>query len=199
MINPYASPTSDIGTHNDLAGATGLQGWYVVSPRKFWVLSLTTMGLYSVAWGYQHWSALKRAKRLNVWPIPRAIFGVFFMHALMRYAKAASDASGRHVHFNYPSAATVAVVVLVLSHITDRLASKSIGSPVTDVVSLLFIAVIAWALWRMQDAINHIVGVPDGASNDRFSGSNWFWMILGLIIWGAAIFGLFTGAVPEEA
>jgi hypothetical protein len=53
-------------------------------------------------------------------------------------------------------------------------------------------ASIAWALWRMQNAINHIAGVPDGSSNARFSGANWFWMVLGIIFWVLAILAVTT-------
>ena len=56
--------------------------FYVVSARKFWLLFLLTGGIYCVAWFYKNWAHFKRAtKDDDIWPGPRAVFHIFFVHS----------------------------------------------------------------------------------------------------------------------
>jgi len=186
MNNPYQAPQAAIAREEPLEGAL----FYSVSKRKFWVLQLCTLGLYILGWAYQNWKILKANYKLNVWPVPRAIFIVFFTHDLMKRIKTASDANGRYTQFNYSGAATNAVVVFIVNFIIDRLVNKGVGGLGLTIVSLLMIFVIGLVVWPMQNAINHVSGDNDGLKNDKLSGSNIFWIVIGLILWAVTIFGL---------
>jgi len=186
MNNPYQAPQAAIAREVPLEGAL----FYSVSKRKFWVLQLCTLGLYILGWAYQNWKILKANYKLNVWPVPRAIFIVFFTHDLMKRIKTASDANGRYTQFNYSGAATNAVVVFIVNFIIDRLVNKGVGGLGLTIVSLLMIFVIGLVVWPMQNAINQVSGDNDGLKNDKLSGSNIFWIVIGLILWAVTIFGL---------
>ena len=66
--------------------------FYVVSKRKLTILFVATFGLYGVYWQYKLWSRFKHAapsdsEDAGMWPVMRAIFGVFFIHPLFGQVK----------------------------------------------------------------------------------------------------------------
>ena len=181
MENPYQAPKTIDMTGDD--ERTSNLNYYVVSKTKLFILLFATLGFYTIGWGYLHWKAIKQAKGLNIWPVPRAIFNVFFLHQFMRYAKADGDNHGKNPGYNYSGSATIAVIVLVANHVIDRLVSKNIGYPVLDVISLLMLIPMAFSLWNIQRSINEICEDPKGKGNGAIRGTNWIWIIIGLCLW----------------
>jgi hypothetical protein len=55
-----------------------------MTPSKLAIMSLATFGLYEVYWMYKNWKAVKEAEKSDVWPVPRAIFVLFFMYTLLQ-------------------------------------------------------------------------------------------------------------------
>ncbi|OHX14322.1 hypothetical protein BI347_13020 [Chromobacterium sphagni] len=67
--------------------------FFAVSPRKFLILSLCTLGLYEMYWFYRNWQLVKQREGSDIWPFWRAVFGYFFCYALLsRIRDAARDA-----------------------------------------------------------------------------------------------------------
>ncbi len=56
--------------------------FYVVSPKKFTVMYVGTLGFYGFYWMYKNWSIYRVASGEKIWPIARAIFFIFFLHSL---------------------------------------------------------------------------------------------------------------------
>jgi hypothetical protein len=56
--------------------------FYAVSQKKFLIMYIGTLGLYSVYWFYKHWSLYKKSENEEMWPIMRSIFQIFFTHSL---------------------------------------------------------------------------------------------------------------------
>lgn len=56
----------------------------VISVGKFFLLSLLTLGMYQVYWGWKNWEILKRVKGLNVSPGIRGFFIVFTSFSLFK-------------------------------------------------------------------------------------------------------------------
>jgi hypothetical protein len=84
--NVYAAPTSNLN-----APRTQENGmFYVVSERKFYLLFIATLGMYSVYWFYQNWATYKAGSSYgssdaaSIWPLGRTILAIFFVHALFR-------------------------------------------------------------------------------------------------------------------
>jgi hypothetical protein len=74
--NPYAPPRSVVvESRPEDAPEAPL---FAVSIAKMVVLTIATFGLYELAWLYQHWAAIRRRDHSDIWPVPRAIFGVIF-------------------------------------------------------------------------------------------------------------------------
>ena len=49
-----------------------------------------------------------------------------------------------------------------------------------------------------QKAANIASGGTDGVGNDRFTGANWAWMIVGGLIWILSLFGLYPVITQPE-
>lgn len=179
-----------LSEHQNL-GATNAhrQIFYVVSVKKFSILYVATLGLYGLYWFYKNWACYKSQwarddpDREDPWPIARAIFAVFFVHSLFTEVKILGrdkptvDAweSGKH--------ATQLVVLMIAAQLMDRLASRDIGTPYTDLLALIILVPILLLSAIAQEKINVSCNDPLGDSNNRFTAANYTWIALGAIVW----------------
>lgn len=169
--------------------------FYIVSRKKLAILYLATFGLYGVYWFYKNWSNYKNCSsdKFNVdrsiWPVARGIFSIFFTHALFREIKAYGRDKAALAKWNNESLATQLVLFMIASNVLDRLSYRSIGSPYTDIASILIMAPLVGLLLSAQHMINVSCDDPDGKSNSRLTHVNYAWIALGLIVWFLVILG----------
>ncbi|MGE7957917.1 hypothetical protein ACQKQA_15270 [Pseudomonas sp. NPDC089530] len=188
--NLYAPPQAELATASDLQ-----QPFYVVSKTKFLTLFLLTFGVYQLYWAYKNWQQFKQASGREMWPIARALFAIFFTHALYREADAKIKASGRTVDWRPGELATLFVIIVIVSNVLDALVRKNIGYPVVDLLSLALLPVHAWITFLGQRGLNAAAGDPLGESNARFTPVNYVFIVLGGLVWALALFGL---TLPPE-
>lgn len=181
--NPYAPPQADL----ESPGSGPM--FYVVSTRKFTFLFFATLGLYSIYWFFKNWFLYKCETGEKIWPVPRAIFSIFFAHSL--FSKVQDKLIRNNIRFYWdPSTmATLYVVVSIVSNVLDRMSAKDIGSPYTDIFSLVVLPVLYYTLLVPQKAINHAENDPSGSSNSRLTFINYLWIAIGLGLWGVGILG----------
>lgn len=193
--NIYQTPQSDVAMDDD-----GLHAeFYVVSLKKFSILFFSTIGIYSIYWFYKNWSILKGRYNLNIWPAPRALFSIFFAHALFgKIARELKNKTDRDWHGS--ALATLYVVSSVLSTVLDRVSSKGVGSPITDLLSLLILIPIWGSLYSAQKQVNLACGDEQGESNTQLTGQNIVFMLLGAVLWLLILLGLLMtfGLIPED-
>ncbi|GAA5185485.1 hypothetical protein GCM10025771_41430 [Niveibacterium umoris] len=186
--NIYAPPKAAVVEPDSAIEAR--HPFYVVSTRKFTTLFLATLGIYVVFWFYLNWRRYKTATGASVLPAVRAVFSVFFVHALFRAVD--ETAAERGVAHRWPrqAIATQMVVFLILANMMDRMSAKGLWAPYADLLSFVCIPVIALLGVQAQGAINAACGDPAGRSNSTFSKANIFWIVLGGLLWVLAIIGL---------
>lgn len=182
----YTPPEADIEVK---ANADG--GYYVVAPGKFLALTILTLGLYLIYWFYRQWRSVKERDESSIWPIPRGIFYIFFSHSLFSDINESLGHKGITHNWSPGVAATLVVVVTLLSNILGRLAGQNVGSPFTDVASLVAVPALAYLALPAQKAANAASDDADGSGNADFTGANWVWMILGGLVWALSLFGLY--------
>ena len=176
------------------------QRFYVVSKLKFTVLYLATVGLYEVYWFYANWHNYRKVTGEKVLPILRAIFYVFFTHSLFLKVDAHLKYQEIEFHWRPRWLATLFVIVVVVGNILDRLSVREIGSPLTDILSLVLLVPALLIALKAQEAINLGQDDPDGRSNCRFSVYNYLWIALGAAFWiliSAGLLALF-GLLPVD-
>ncbi|HNP63005.1 MAG TPA: hypothetical protein PKH39_03665 [Woeseiaceae bacterium] len=189
----YAPPKADIEVPEAESG-----DFYVVSPTKFYLLSVLTLNLYYVYWFYRNWRAVKVREGSDIWPVPRAIFFIFFTHSLFNDIDAALKERQLEFRWSPTGVASFFVLLAICSSVLDRMANKGIGSPTTDLVGTALVFVTPILLIRAQNAINFLCGDPFGSSNSRYTLANWVWMILGGLFWLLILFGVYALVFAPE-
>jgi hypothetical protein len=184
--NPYQAPTAPVLDTSLETDAT----FYVVGLRKFLVMMIGTLGLYGFYWFYKNWALFNRRYDTKYWPVPRAIFSIFFTHSLFNEVDGQLQKRGVAYDWMPGLAATVYVVAAIAGRILDRLAVKEIGSPVTDVLGIVMMVPMVWALYRGQRAINLAEGDPEGTRNARLTTANILWLLPCLLLWLLVLLGL---------
>jgi hypothetical protein len=169
--------------------------FYVVSQKKFFILYIGTLGIYAIYWFYKNWKLYKDATGSQLWPIPRAIFAVFFVHNLFGLIKEKITNKHGSFQWNHRSNATAVVVLIIISNLLDRLTMESVGSPYVDFLSLGILLPLAFSLYQAQAAINYSCDDPEGITNKKMTGMNYFWLAIGASLWIASIQSIMSGVM----
>jgi hypothetical protein len=159
---------------------------------KFLLLNILTMSVYSVYWFYRNWKQIKLADNRNIWPVPRAIFSLFFVHAL--FADVDRHIKQRGIdHVWHPVlAATLFVVIAVFGAINGQLTQFNFLPPWFLFVVFLFPLLYSLVLLPGQKAINVASDDVGGTKNARLTTANWIWMALGVFVWIANCYAIAT-------
>ena len=182
--NIYSPPQSEL-----LPEATADE-FYIVSKSKLAILYMATLVLYGIYWFYINWRNYRVATGAKARPVLRAIFSIFFTHALFREVDENLKKNKMDYLWSPSLNASLFVSLSIATNILDRLAFKEIGSPVTDIISLLILPVSLAFLLNAQEAINLCQNDPKGLANNQFTVFNWLWIGLGLLLWVLTGFGL---------
>ncbi len=181
----YQAPESDVVVEE----ASPTAPFYVVSMNKFTLLFFITLGSYLLYWFYQNWRLVKEREGLSIWPVPRAIFSIFFTHTLFeRVEQQLSHREG--VTWNGSLMATLYVLFSITSSVLDRLSFNEIGSPTTDILSLLILIPLWQIVASAQRKVNLVCDDEQGTSNSSLTAVNWIFILLGAVLWLLVIVGL---------
>lgn len=178
--NVYAAPQSDLDerVQSDIDDR-----FYVVSPRKMMILTLATAGLYILFWNFKHWSNYRHVTGESIWPLPRAIFMVFFTHSLIHKIED-HDVTGKRPAWSGDGPATGIVLISIADYILSLVGT---GSRLVSLINAFLIIPIALLMKAVQGEVNARCGDPTGSSNDSLTGANIGWCVVGGLIWLSAL------------
>lgn len=186
--NLYAPPASDV---TQVDGPRDRSNeFFVISPGKFWLLFIATFSLYQLYWFYMHWARYRRAHPVTVWPLARAIFSLFFAHALANRIAQSLRASGRTFAWKPAFAATVYVLAQLISNLIDRIPLPGWSDSSKELVLVLMIVPTGLAMAQIQAAANVACGDPRGESNRRLTPANYAWLAVCVLLWALIGFGM---------
>ena len=191
--NLYAPPKAAVTSQ---VSVESVPEFYVVAPWKCMLLFFGTVGLYHLYWFWKHWALQRDRHRLSIWPIPRALFSIFFAHALNSRVDEQLARRGVAYRWSPGGWATLYVIGSIVSRILDQLVMKGIGWPTTDVLSLLILLPIGLSLLQAQRAANMACADPAGAGNRRLTTANGIWLFFFGLFWLLILLGI--GISPEE-
>lgn len=181
----YKAPEAELLDSNQLKQ----DEFYIVSFKKLTILYFGTAGLYGIFWFYQQWKNYKIAKNLSIWPVARALFSFFYADRLFNNINLLKEKTQPNSeHWNHRVFASIYVVLTVFSTLIGFLPM----GPYTiylNILSLFFLPFIFWTLYSAQKNVNIALSDPNGSKNNKFSLANYFWMIIGLLIWVIVILG----------
>ncbi|KRB07651.1 hypothetical protein [Lysobacter sp. Root690] len=186
--NLYAPPTAAV---TQPAGpADRGNEFFIVSARKFCILFFATFGLYHLYWSYMHWARYRAASGEYLWPVARTLLSIFYTHALTARIDGVLRKAGRGHAWAPGAMATLYVIASIGNAVLDRLSSRGVGSPYTDVLGVLALLPVGWSLLQIQRAANAACGDPRGESNARLTPANYAWIALGAVLWVLILLGI---------
>jgi hypothetical protein len=194
--NPYAAPQAELTPQSEAAA-----DFYIVGKTKFLLLFVATLSLYGVYWFYRQWQAQKQHDGSDIWPAPRGIFSIFFTTSLTKLIDLRLKRDNIAYEWTPNTVAGVYIFFSVLANACTHMANKSIGVPVTDLALYLTLPAVTWAVWKMQDAINHGCGDEKGETNSSLTVANYIWLAIGALMWVLVLLGTWValgGEIGEQ-
>jgi len=191
--DPYTPPASEV--RDTPPDALRTAPFYVVAPAKFVVLYVATLGLYQLFWFYMHWSRWRAGRGETIWPVPRALFGLFFVHALVRRIDAALLERGIARRW-WPMLLATAFVLMEVLNYGSAIAWPWLAFRLPDAwlwiewLGVIVVPLNCACLLRMQLAANAACGDPDAHGNRRFTIYNAAWILVGV---GATVWTVYDG------
>lgn len=134
-IVPKTRPDIQASSHKiGPAEDNDLEPWFLYIPMSRLVtMSIFSFGFYQAYWIYKNWRFIKEQKNLRITPFWRGIFGVFFIHDLLK--RIAADRNlGKFgpPKFSVAGISTGWIVMIVLSNVIGR--ADSLGLLLLSIV-----------------------------------------------------------------
>lgn len=198
----YAPPAANLDSTKTSNFAPA---FFVVSKRKFVWMFFMTIGLYQYLWYYKNWSHYKQLCKIEnhadktIWPFPRALFTIFFVHALFYKVEDYAAKHSRSAGFPVDAVATPIVLLMIVGAILDRLAANGIGGLYTGLSFLVFLVPMYFLTERARNFVNETCDDKEGKGNAEFTPANYAWMAIGIILLILIIIGtLFPETAGEQ-
>ena len=179
-IDIYSTPETELideGTSDEQ------ELFYVVSMKKFWILSLATFNLYSIYWFYKHWANYKEQTGQKLSPVLRAIFAVFFTHSLFNTIDREAQDKPNYKAWFPKGLATIYIILVILERIYEKSTSIAFSFPVAMGIFVFSIVIFPLISSRAQQTANIACGDISGDSNSRLTPANFVWILLGIAYW----------------
>jgi hypothetical protein len=176
LDEPVASLPAGRGSTIPSPGADG--PFFEVATGKFLVMSVCTLGLYSLYWFYQNWKHIHRindrigtARNLVVLSaLLRTFFAPFWAYALFREVRTAARAAGVEIRWR----PWLLAIGYVVSNLLYRLPNQA---SLFSLVGVLFLLPVQQTMER----VNRLRG-SGGERNAGYSATNIVWIVLGVSI-----------------
>lgn len=191
--NAYAPPASDALEDERDQPSDASSDYYVVAPSKFYLLALSTYGLYLFYWFYAHFRAQQRSG-MRTTPLLAALFNVFTVHRLFRRFDVHAREAGISRAYRASAYSGPYLVLVVAGRLVTIVMPTGIGHLIG---MALFFAAVA-PLGRAQLVANRLAGDEHGSSNARFSAGNLVAIGLGIAFWMLVIVGLVSAQAPPS-
>lgn len=156
--------------------------YFAVSVSKLLIMSIFTLSLYELYWFYRNWKLIKERESLNIMPVARAIFAVFFCYDLFKRIRTSATSLGLGgASLQSGLLATGWIVLILLQRLPGPFG-------LVTFFGVLF-------LLPVQKAVNQINDreLPSLDPNDRFTTGNVVAIVIGCMLWVLVIIGAFMG------
>lgn len=154
--------------------------FYVVSKRKFFMLSIATFSFYNLYWFWKQWHTWQAATQKKAWPLLRAYFSIFFAYSLFNEMETAANKITGLAHKRAHIFAVIYIIVEVAFLIISDI--PVIGAIYLPAVIGL-VSVESLILWQGQVQAN-IASLDDkGQGNRDLTPLNYLWIAIGILFW----------------
>lgn len=149
------------------------------SIAHFAFLCAISFGLYEIFWFYKYWKYIKERKQLNIAPVWRALFSIFFAYNLFQYIYSLAKEKG-YKEMLSPGWLAFAYIALSLCW--------RLPEPLSLISVLSFVPII-----QLQKACNYLWDneEPMLKERTRFSIGEILLIVFGSIFWALVLIGMF--------
>jgi hypothetical protein len=156
------------------------EAYPLISPTKFTILCVLSVGLYGLWWQYKTWRFFKQWQQTDEWPVARAIFSLFTFNGLLQRINEFAYANGDYTPLPNVTGLTAGYVIL---NLCGRL---------PDPFWLLSLGAIGFVVPAFRAFRNVMLDAPDygGYNQKSFSGRQWVALSVGVLCWGLVFAGL---------
>ena len=203
------APSVTIDTNEILsekpAGFTEAE-FFPVSEGKLLTLYILSFGMYGIYWFYKNWMLQAKAMDKKIYPMWRAIFSIFFTHALFKRINTRAQQVEKNHTFHANALATLFVTLVVASNIIDPVSyNTSLLVNLSDVsliiTSLTLFFISAYPMVKVQATVNRINNDMLGYLNHKYSIWNYLLIVVGALFWlmtGLGILAEIMGLIPHD-
>ena len=165
--------------------------FYVVSLNKFAVLSFGTAGLYLTYWFYKQWQTYKEANDVQLFPVVRAVFPIFFVYSLFqKLTELYQQKSGKESNVLTKGSFLfifVGVLSILFSSFLNAPSPESIPEPniSSALLNLISTPLLCWFCYQAQWFANYVCDDINGEQNNTYNMANYIWLGIGFFVWYA--------------
>lgn len=166
--------------------------FFIVSAKKLWIMNMVTMGTYGVYWNYKHWQNYKyfTHKVAPIWPVPRAIFSIFFIGSLLGLISQSYEDETSEP-WNSFSSSVLYVVMIVLNIFFALFANiDDKNALIFQWLQIILVPLgMTYVMTIAQQKVNIACREPNAKSNCRISAANFIWIFLFSLYWSMVVLG----------
>ncbi len=161
-----------------------------ISESRFVIMSILTLGIFETYWIYKNWSYVRDRDDLDIKPVWRALFGIFYMHSLLNFIEGDNEMNIiQRATFSGASLATGWVIMILIGNILGKFDDLSI-----NVIGLLISVPSFLCLLPVQKHINNV----NSLFNPESKYSEWSFgqvvcLVIGIPLFLLVLIGIFLG------
>lgn len=174
--------------------------YFPVSEGKLITLYLLSFGLYGIYWFYKNWKLQQPKMDKKIFPILRAIFSIFFTHALFNRINASAINLEQKHQFKANILATFFVAAVLVGNLLDPITMNTglmdiLSNNTVLITSLLLFIISVYPMTVVQATVNRINNDMLGYLNHKYSLWNYLLIVLGAFSWFMLIVGLLANSI----
>jgi hypothetical protein len=156
----------------------------VVPIWRYALLSIITLGIYNIIWFYKTWKMLAEELKLNIMPLVRALFQVFFIIPFALRLRQFLVSKGAQIGFN--------PIYLGVMFIAIAVFPSLLSAPFTLIAVFSFVPLIP-----LVEALNAYYQDQDKELSIKpFSKVQTFFICLGVVFFSTVVFSILTYTPP---
>lgn len=159
--------------------------FFIVSPVKLVVLTMASLGLYTLYWNWRHWQTIRETQGLGIFPIMRALFSIFFIGMLFsRFSKGAAKVGDRFASWQPFVWAFAYIFISIGSSLISEYHNQHPQPPFLILFGLIFLQLIVTTVsLKAQVVANYASGDETGESNIHYNSFEKILLFVSIGLW----------------
>lgn len=172
-------------SEGESSGAVRKTMFFCIPVQRLVVMSILTAGIYEIYWIYKNFKYLKQRSYADIWPFWRGIFGILFLHSLLRAIHDDFQTNEiRTAEFRPMALATGWVMLMVIGNVVG-FASSTMSPLISALIQLPAVLLLV----PVQQYVNSVNFTANESVRHyhTWSAGHVVCLVLGILVWYGAI------------